>query len=107
MNLVESMITIKMSFTESTFGARKLSCLLIKSAAPALKPFSATIKALPTTTINIVSADLAFLSLKASKDSMKICSRFLCFFLFLLIVETEMLSLVTVSKTHYLSLFVY
>jgi hypothetical protein len=38
---------------------------------------------------------------------MKICSRFLCFFLFLLIVETEMLSLVTVSKTHYLSLFVY
>jgi hypothetical protein len=36
-------------------------------------PLSATIKSQPATTIDIVSADLAFLSLKASKDSMKIC----------------------------------
>jgi hypothetical protein len=47
------------------------------------------------TTLNIVSADLAFLSLKASKDSMKICLTFLCF-LFLLVVETKVLSIGTI-----------
>jgi hypothetical protein len=39
--------------------------------------------------VNIVRADLAFLSLRASKDNMKICLIFLllCFLLFLLIIE--------------------
>jgi hypothetical protein len=45
-------------------------------------PLSATINALPTTTISIVKADLAFLSLSASNDNIKICLIFLFLFCF-------------------------
>ena len=70
-------------------GAKKFNCLFRKFCWPLLIPLRATINALPTTTINIVRADLAFLSLRASKDNMKICLIFLllCFLLFLLIIE--------------------
>jgi hypothetical protein len=38
------------------FGAKLLICLLIKAVLPALIPLSATIKAAPAMTINVVSA---------------------------------------------------
>jgi len=50
-----------------------IAFLLVKAARQALMPLSATIKSQPGTTIDIVSADLAFLPRGPSKDSMKIC----------------------------------
>ncbi|HXP50359.1 MAG TPA: hypothetical protein VN922_10410 [Bacteroidia bacterium] len=45
----------------------------MKTVLPALIALSTTIKAPPAMTMNIVSADLNFLSLSASTDSIKIC----------------------------------
>jgi hypothetical protein len=42
--------------TNIMFGAKLLICLLIKAVLPALIPLSATIKAAPAMTINVVSA---------------------------------------------------
>src|SRR5215467_13915012 len=59
---------------------RQADQLLIHKYWSLHSPLIATIKAPPTTTINIVSADLPFLSLSASRDSTKICLGLLCFF---------------------------
>ena len=63
--------------TNKTFGVSVFNCLLRNLLCPALIPLRATIRPLPTTTINIVKADLAFLSLSASNDSMNTCLMFL------------------------------
>jgi hypothetical protein len=54
------------------FGASKLKDSSMNLPIPALSPFKATMRLLPTTTISIVRMDLTFLSFKASNDSKKI-----------------------------------
>jgi hypothetical protein len=63
--------------TNITLGARLLNCLLNNSENPAPKPLTEFKRLLPAITIKIVSIDLSFLLMRASKENWKISTKFI------------------------------